>query len=54
MGIPAMQWAGFVLFLIFIIMSISRWLEAFKTPEEARKKIDEIERLNDAEKPKPT
>lgn len=44
----AMQWAGFILFLIFIFMLITRWLDEFCTPEEARKKIDEIEGLNQA------
>jgi len=42
-GSPAMQWAGFVLFLLFTVICIGRWTDEFKTPEEARKRIDEIE-----------
>jgi len=38
-----MQWAGFVLFLLFTVICIGRWTDEFKTPEEARKRIDEIE-----------
>lgn len=40
----AMQWAGFILFLVFLAMFIGRWLDEFVTPDEARKKIDEIEK----------
>lgn len=44
----AMQWAGYILFLVFILMFTSRWLDEFCTPDEARKKIDEIESLSQA------
>ncbi len=42
-GSAAMQWAGFILFLLFTVICIARWLDEFKTPEEARKLIDKIE-----------
>lgn len=42
-GSAAMQWAGFVFFLILTVVFVGRFVDEFKTPDEARKLIDEIE-----------
>lgn len=42
-GSSAMQWGGFVLMMIFIFICLGRWIDEFRTPDEARKRIAEIE-----------
>jgi len=42
-GSPAMQWAGFVILLIFISVAFLSWLDDFMTIEEARQKLDQLE-----------
>lgn len=43
----AMQWAGFVLFLVFLFAFVSRWLDEFVTIEEAQKKIDVLKKAQE-------
>ncbi len=45
-GSAAMQWAGFVLLMVFTMLAIGRWFDEYKTPTEARKRIEEIEANN--------
>lgn len=40
----AMQWAGFVVFMILIALCAAAWFQDFLTPAEARRAIDKIEK----------
>lgn len=40
----AMQWAGFVLFIIMVLICALAWTDEYLTPKQAREKIDAIEK----------
>lgn len=42
-GSAAMQWAGFIAFILITFAMLGKWTDEFLTCDEARNRIDEIE-----------